>query len=117
MVRDDDVTQLFTKKTLTPIVGQPGGWTMKLMFRELCGNLGNVPTSLGGGANGYLGMSLGADQYLTLPNAVAFVDPVRPAATPHIPAQSSQTAIGEILRAHKHTVKEFNTGLENLTTG
>jgi hypothetical protein len=53
----------FPHATLTPIVGKPTEPTVKLLQRELYTNARSVPSTRGGGANGYLGLLMPALAY------------------------------------------------------
>ena len=51
-----------------------------VLFQELKASTAVVPCTLAGGANGYLGMLVSADQYNTVALGTPFVPPVAPRA-------------------------------------
>ena len=70
----------FEYKVLTKIIGEPDFEKLHGLFRELKANAAAVPCTLGGGANGYLGMLVTATQYTTISPTEPFTAPVMPAA-------------------------------------
>ena len=70
----------FEYKVLTKIVGEPTFDKLHVLFRELKANAAAVPCTLAGGANGYLGMLVGATQYQTVAPGTPFVAPPQPGA-------------------------------------
>ena len=50
----------FKYKVLTEIIDEPDFEKLHVLFRELKANTAAVPCTLGGGANGYLGMLVSA---------------------------------------------------------
>ena len=68
----------FEYKVLTQITGEPTFDKLHKMFRQLKANTAAVPCTLGGGANGYLGMLVSAAQYNTVAPGAPFVPPPMP---------------------------------------
>ena len=62
----------FEHLVLTKIRGEPTYETLHHLKNELKGNASSVPTTLGGGNHGYLGMILMSAEY----HRIAPVDPV-----------------------------------------
>ena len=70
----------FEHKVLMKIIGEPIFTHLHELFRELKANTVAVPCTLGGGANGYLGMLVSAAQYETVAPTTPFTAPVIPTA-------------------------------------
>ena len=70
----------FQHKVLTKIHGQPVYETLQNLATELKANAGSVPSTLGGGENGHLGLILSDIRYAALPNTVAWATPTNPGA-------------------------------------
>jgi hypothetical protein len=69
-------------------------------------NAASIPTILGGGQHGHLGLVLSPATYLTVAN-VAFNRPGNPGIHPHIPPGSTAAQIQEINRQHQADVKTW----------
>ena len=65
-------------KVLTKIIGEPTFNKFHEMFRQLKANTAAVPCTLGGGANGYLGMLVSAARYNTVAPGAPIVPPPMP---------------------------------------
>jgi hypothetical protein len=59
----------FRHTVLTKVTGPPSYETIKHLHDEVKANAASVPTTLGGGLYGHLGMLLSALKYNVLPNA------------------------------------------------
>ena len=68
----------FQHKVLTRIHGQPTYETLQLLATELKANAASVPSTLGGGQYGHLGLILSVDRYATLAHTVPWVSPPNP---------------------------------------
>ena len=68
----------FQHKVLTRIHGQPTYDTLQTLSTEIKANAASVPSTLGGGSYGHLGLVLSPDRYATLANAVPWISPVNP---------------------------------------
>jgi hypothetical protein len=68
----------FQHKVLTRIHGPPVFETLQLLANELKANAGSVPTTLGGGLYGHLGLVVSDQKYATLANSSPWVTPVNP---------------------------------------
>ena len=88
----------FQHKLLTKIHGKPTYSTLQTLHTELKANAGSVPSTLGGGLHGHLGLLLSDVSYATLqpttpwstpPNPGPFVPPAAPATGPQIDAARS----------------------------
>ena len=68
----------FQHKLLTKIHGKPTYESLQNISTELKANASSVPTSLGGGQNGHLGLLLSDARYITVAHAVPWVTPGNP---------------------------------------
>ena len=97
----------FEYKVLTKIIGEPTFDKLHKMFQQLQANTAAVPCTLGGVANGSLGMLVSTAQYNTVTPGAPFVPPHMPCALVIDPAYTqyqitmSKTQYGAALRDHK----------------
>jgi len=68
----------FQHKALTRIHGIPVFETLQVLFTEIKANAASVPTTLGGGLYGHLGLAVSDKKYATLANSSPWVTPVNP---------------------------------------
>jgi hypothetical protein len=68
----------FQHKVLTKIHGEPTCESLQNTSTELKANASSVPSTLGGGQNGHLGLLLSAARCNTLAHAVPWATPVNP---------------------------------------
>lgn len=68
----------FQHKVLTRIHGKPVYESLQTLTTELKANAGSVPSTLGGGQHGHLGLLLSAVRYAALPHTEPWVSPVNP---------------------------------------
>jgi hypothetical protein len=68
----------FQHKVLTKIHGKPTYETLQNALTELKANAGSVPSTLGGGQYGHLGLLLSDTRYATLPMTQPWVSPINP---------------------------------------
>ena len=80
----------FQHKLLTKIHGKPTYPTLQVLHTELKANAGSVPTTLGGGLHGHLGLLLTATSYATLQPTIPWVTPPNPG--PFVPPPAGTTA-------------------------
>jgi hypothetical protein len=96
----------FQHKVLTKIHGKPTYKTLQTLVTELKANAGSVPSTLGGGQNGHLGIILSPPRYTTLAHAIPWVEPVNPGVfvPPVPPGTAAQIdAAQEVWRELKYT--------------
>jgi hypothetical protein len=66
----------FQHKVLTKVhAGLPTYESLQTLHTELKANAGSVPSTLGGGQNGHLGLLLSAVRYATLTHTVPWTQP------------------------------------------
>ena len=70
------------KETVTKIHGQPTSQNLTNLEKEIIAILANIPTTLGGGNHGHVGVIMDPTDYLTLSGGIAFNTPVNPGSYP-----------------------------------
>jgi hypothetical protein len=68
----------FRHTVLTKVTGPPSYETIKNLHDEVKANAASVPSTLGGGLYGHLGMLLSATKFNALPHVTPWVTPVHP---------------------------------------
>ena len=101
----EDYTNAFPNQ-LTPIVGEPTYATLKTLKDQLKANAASVPTTLGGGNHGYLGLILSPAAYATI-SPTAFVKPAYPGQHPAIPAGTNAANTSAIIRRHTEDTRKW----------
>ena len=71
----DDIVRGFPHQELPKIVGEPTFDLLQDTHRKLSTNAASVPTALGGGAHGYLGMTTPGNTYFALTGANLVLTP------------------------------------------
>ena len=94
----EDFTNAFPNH-LSPIVGEPTYQTLKELKDQLKANAASIPTTLGGGNHGYLGLILSPAAYATI-SPTAFTEPAYPGQHPTIPAGTNAATTSAIIRRH-----------------
>ena len=113
----EDITNAFPTP-ITKITGKPNYKGLKNLKDQLKANAASIPTTLGGGTHGYLGLILSPAAYATIA-ATQFIEPIYPGQHPNIPAGTSTANTSTIVRRHTedlHQWREFknvNTTLKN----
>jgi hypothetical protein len=99
---------LFRYPVLTPLTpdSPPTAATIKLLRQELLENAMAIPSLLGGGQHGFLGILIPAAAYLTLTGSV-FVAPAQPTPHPVHGADDTGPRMAENTRLHASEVKDF----------
>ena len=101
----EDFTNAFPNH-LTPIVGEPTYQTLKELKDQLKANAASIPTTLGGGNHGYLGLILSPAAYATI-SPTAFVEPAYPGQHPAIPAGTNAANTSTIIRRHTEDTRQW----------
>ena len=113
----EDFTNAFPTQ-LTPIDGEPTYATLKTLKYQLKANAASVPTTLGSGNHGYLGLILSPATYATI-SPTAFIEPAYPGQHPAIPAGTNAANTSAIIRCHTedtrqwHEFEKVSTALKN----
>ena len=112
-----DITNTFPTP-ITKIMGKPNYESLRNLKDQLKANATSIPTTLGGGNHGYLGLILSPTAYATIA-ANQFIEPVYPRQHPNVPAGTNATNTSTIVRCHTedlrqwHEFKKVNTALKN----
>jgi hypothetical protein len=67
---------------VTKIHGQPTSHDLTILEKEIIATLANIPTSLGGGNHGHVGVIMNPMEYNTMSGGMDFVYPVNPGIYP-----------------------------------
>jgi hypothetical protein len=91
------------------IRGEPDYQKLSKLFDDIKANASSIPCHLGGGANGYLGVVLGAAAYAatTAPAVTPFIIPVDPGVSAVIPAGAAAAVREQINNDFATAVKQF----------
>ena len=101
----EDVTNAFPT-AVTKITGEPNYASLKNLKDELKANAASIPTTLGGGTHGYLGLILSPAAYATIA-ATQFIEPIYPGQHPNIPAGTSAANTSTIVRRHTEDLRQW----------
>jgi hypothetical protein len=91
----DDIVAKFPTKTIPTTTGEPNYASISNMVQTLYGNAASLPTTLGGGQHGHVGLIMTPILYATLANT-AYIPPNDPGATPN--PIGTTTVAREIIR-------------------
>jgi hypothetical protein len=80
----------FQHKVLTRLHGQPTYETLQTLVTEIKANAASVPSTIGGGNFGHLGLILSDARYATLANTIPWITPVNPG--PFVPPPAGTAA-------------------------
>ena len=97
-----DYKVYFDFPTLTKVHGEPTFDSIKTLHNQLKTNSQTIPSNLGGGAHGHLGLVLNAAQYALLSNA-PFIRPAHP-GTLVIPPNTTQHMYTTMREQHTETL-------------
>ena len=101
-------TTHFEYPDLTKIHGKLDIDSLVTIFKELKRNSQKVPSKLGGGRLGYLGLVLEPATYGTIPNSAPFIRPAMPVAFTPSNARLTQAEISSEKAAHDECVRMVN---------
>jgi hypothetical protein len=76
-----DIRDIVRKETVTKIHGQPMNQDLTILEKELIAILANIPTTLGGGNHGHVGIIIETARYQLMTGTV-FVNPRNPGTYP-----------------------------------
>ena len=105
-----DIRDEIRKETVTKIHGQPTSHDLTNLEKEIISTLANIPTTLGGGNHGHVGVIMDPTDYNTMTGGTAFVNPVNPGIYPA--GLALNAAAGTRARAeaeHKELINQFET--------
>ena len=92
---------------LPKIEGTPTYESLTTIRDILKANAASVPSTRGGGANGYLGLVVTAASYDMIAPGTPFDHPPFPGVQPNIPPNSTAAQINEIVRVHNEAKREW----------
>ena len=96
----------FQYKELTKIHGEPNYDSIRRLHNQIKANAASVPSNLGGGQFGHMGLVLTQNQHGMISNA-PFIRPVHPGPCV-IPPNSTQAQIQAIKDTHSDQLRVFN---------
>jgi hypothetical protein len=98
------------KETGTKIHGQPTSHDITIPEKEIIATLANLPTSLGGGNHGHVGVIMNPTEYNTMTGGIDFVNPVNPGIYPTRLAVNAMAGIRARAEAeHKELINQYKT--------
>lgn len=87
--------------------GTPTYATINAARTALKANAAAIPTTLGGGNHGHLGMIIDDNAYAAIPNTQPYVIPAFPGGTPTFPDGSTSAQRADATNDHKHDLHNF----------
>ena len=112
-----DIRDEIRKETVTKIHGQPTSHDLTNLEKEIISILANIPTTLGGGNHGHIGVIMDPTDYSTMTGGIDFVNPANPGIYPTglaLNAAAGTRAREEAI--HKELITQFET-LEGVKLG
>ena len=108
-----DYKAFFEYPTVTKIHGQPTYESLQQLYNELKSNAGSIPSSLGGGADGHLGLILDPRQYAHI-SQYPYIRPLFPGPL-YVPPNIVPEMVMMMHNQHKEHVRVFREvqGVEN----
>jgi hypothetical protein len=95
---------------VTKIHGQPTSHNLTILKKELIAILTGIPTALGGGNFGHVGVIMETSAYSTMTTGIAFVDPANPGVYPAgLAANAAATVRAREEAEHKELINQFET--------
>ena len=96
----------FEHKILDRILGEPDFPQLHSLLRACKANACSVPSTLGGGQNGYVGMLVSAVAYASLAPGTPFIAPVHPGGLPPLP-NGTQYQIAQLKSQHDESKRVY----------
>ena len=97
---DDILAKFPTKRTIPCINGEPNYETINEMVQCLYGNAAAIPTTLGGGAHGHIGLLITPARYATLSPTATYAVPIDPG--PNVTFAPTATAGAREIATHQY---------------
>ena len=105
-----DIRDEIRKETVTKIHGQPTSHDLTQLEKEIIAILANIPTRLGGGNYGHVGVIMDPAEYNTMTAGIDFENPVNPGFYPADLALNAVTGTRARAEAeHKELINQFET--------
>ena len=102
----ESIKELFPHPVIPRQIGAPTYETINDVHTKLKANASSVPTTLGGGAHGHLGLMLGPATYLAI-TGHDYVIPANPGAQPVVPPGTTRHATDTLVRAHATDLRTY----------
>ena len=102
----DAIRDSFPFPTIPKLTGLPTYESIRSIHMKLKSNAASIPSTLGGGNHGLLGLVLAAATY-QLFTGHAFVMPLNPGAVPVIPAGATAAHTGELVCQHGENLQMY----------
>jgi len=112
-----DIRDEIRKETVTKIHGQPKSHDLTNLEKEIVSILANIPTTLGGGNHGHVGVIMDPTEYNTMTGGIDFVNPANPGI--YLAGLAANAAAGTRAREeaiHNELIAQFET-LEGVKLG
>ena len=103
--RVEDITNAFPTP-ITKITDKPNYEGLKNLKDQLKANAASIPTTLGDGTHGYLGLILSPAAYATIA-ATQFIEPVYPGQHPNVPDGTSAANTSTIVWRHTEDLRQW----------
>ena len=103
----ESIIAKFPIKTLPVITGEPDYALVNDMMQDLYTNAASLPTTLGGGQHGHIGIAMSPILYATI-SAVPYIQPADPGPEPLFPANASQATKDNRRTLHKQERRIFD---------
>ncbi len=98
------------KEMVTKIHGQPTIQDLTILEKEIIAILANIPTTLGGGNYGHIGVIMEPTKYSTMSGGINFADPLNPGFYPATLAATAAAGIRAKAEAeHKELINQYKT--------
>jgi hypothetical protein len=105
-----DIRDEIRKETVTKIHGQPTSHDLTNLEREIISILANIPTTLGGGNHGHVGVIMNPTEYNTMTEGTDFVNPVNPGIYPaNLALNAAAGARARAEAEHRELINQFET--------
>jgi hypothetical protein len=103
-----DIRDELKKESVTKIHGQPKSHDLTILEKELIAILASIPTALGGGNFGHVGVIMETIAYSTMNGGIAFADPANPGVYPAgLAANAAATVRARAEAEHKELITQF----------
>ena len=102
----DDIVAKFPTKILPPITGELDYDCISQLNQLMYGNAAILPTTLGGGAHGHVGLIMKATLYVKL-EATSYVTPNEPPLTPDVPTTATSASRQQLRYQHAEEHRIF----------
>jgi len=105
-----DIRDELKKESVTKIHGQPKSHDLMILEKELIAILAGIPTALGGGNFGHVGVIMEPAAYSTMTGGIDFVIPANPGVYPAgLAANAAATVRARAEAEHKELITQFET--------